>query len=135
VAGKGAPAAARSLQTSKIPAQHGQISLLGNTAKGYDTLESVVASVPRSEYRVASREYFLLGGLGMSLTIEMTAQEIALLKQITRLENDAEAVTKAAREFLRLSRLRELKAISGKVDFENNWQELEERELGTSSLI
>jgi len=70
----------------------------------------------------------------MSLTIEMTAQEITLLKQITKLENDAEAVAKAAREFLRLSRLRELKAVSGKVDFENNWQELEERELGVSGF-
>ena len=62
----------------------------------------------------------------MSLNIDMTAQEIALLKQIIQLDNDAEAVTKAAREFLRLSRLRELKAVSGRVDFENNWQELED---------
>jgi hypothetical protein len=65
----------------------------------------------------------------MTIHIEMTAQEIASLKQITKLENDAEAVTKAAREFLRLSRLRELKAVSGEVDYENNWQELEQREL------
>ena len=66
----------------------------------------------------------------MSITIDMPAQEIAAIKELTRLENDAEAVIKAAREFLRLSRLRELKAISGKVEFEANWQELEERELG-----
>ena len=66
----------------------------------------------------------------MSITIEMTAQEIAALKQATKLENDADAVAKAAREFLRLSRLRDLKAVSGKVDFETNWQELEELELG-----
>jgi hypothetical protein len=45
-------------------------------------------------------------------------------------ENDAEAVTKAAKEGLRLSRLRELKAVSGEVDLEDNWQELEELELG-----
>lgn len=70
----------------------------------------------------------------MILNIEMTAQEIALLKRITQLDNDAEAVTKAAREFLRLSRLRELKAVSGKVDLENNGQELEERELGASGF-
>ena len=70
----------------------------------------------------------------MSINIEMTAQEIASLKQITKLENDAEAVTKAAREFLRLSRLRELKAVSGKVDFENNWQQLEQRELDVSDF-
>jgi Arc/MetJ family transcription regulator len=67
------------------------------------------------------------------MNIELTSQEIANLKQITNLHNDAEAVTKAAREFLRLSGLRELKAVSGKVEFDLNWQELEELELGESS--
>jgi hypothetical protein len=66
----------------------------------------------------------------MSITIEMPAQEIAALKELTKLENDAEAVLKAAREFLRLSRLRELKTVSGKVALEANWQELEALELG-----
>jgi hypothetical protein len=70
----------------------------------------------------------------MSISIDMTAQEIAALKQITRLENDVEAVTKAAREFLRLSRLRELKAVSGKVEFESNWQELEKLEVNESDF-
>ena len=69
----------------------------------------------------------------MSMDIELTSQEIANLKQITKLQNDAEAVTKAAREYLRLSKLRELKAVSGKVDFDVNWQKLEELELGESS--
>jgi hypothetical protein len=70
----------------------------------------------------------------VSVTVELTAQEVAALKQFTRLEDDAEAVTKAAREFLRLSRLRELKAVSGKVEFEANWQELEELELRESGF-
>jgi len=70
----------------------------------------------------------------VSITIEMPAQEIAALKQLTRLENDAEAIVQAAREFLRLSRLRELKAVSGKVEFEANWQELEDLELRESAL-
>jgi hypothetical protein len=70
----------------------------------------------------------------MSITIEMSAQEIAALKQLTRLDNDAEAIIQAARQFLRLSRLRELKAVSGKVEFESNWQELEEMELKESAL-
>jgi hypothetical protein len=65
----------------------------------------------------------------MSIQVEMTAQEIAALKQITKLENDADAVVQAAREYLRLSRLRELKAASGKVEFETNWPELEALEL------
>jgi len=68
----------------------------------------------------------------MSITIDLMPQEIAALKQLTKLEDDAEAVTKAAREFLRLSRLRELKAVSGKVDFDANWQELERLELDES---
>lgn len=70
----------------------------------------------------------------MSITIEMPAQEIAALKQLTRLDGDAEAIIAAARELLRLARLRELKAASGKVEFETNWQELEELELNESSL-
>ena len=69
----------------------------------------------------------------MSITIEMPAQEIAALKQLTGLEDDAEAILQAAREFLRLSRLRELKTASGKVDFELNWQELEDLEPRASN--
>jgi hypothetical protein len=65
----------------------------------------------------------------MSITIDLTPQEIAALREVTKLKNDGDAVTKAAREFLRLSRLRELKAASGKVDFELDWQELEQLEL------
>lgn len=70
----------------------------------------------------------------MSMNIELTAQEIAALKQFTKLADDAEAVTRAAREFLRLSRLRELKAVSGKVEFVPNLEELEELELGESDF-
>jgi hypothetical protein len=65
----------------------------------------------------------------MSITVELTTQEIATLKQLTKLDGDAEAVAKAAREFLRVCRLRELKAISGKVEFLANWKELEDLEL------
>lgn len=70
----------------------------------------------------------------MSITIEMSAPEIAALRHLTRLDNDAEAIVQAAREFLRLSRLRELKAVTGKVEFEANWQELEDLELNESAL-
>lgn len=70
----------------------------------------------------------------MSISIELTAQEIAALKQATQLENDADAVAKAAREFLRHSRLRELKAVSGKVEFDSHWEELEGLERGESGF-
>lgn len=70
----------------------------------------------------------------MSINIEMPAQEVAAIKQLTRLDNDAEAIVKAAREFVRLVSLRELKAASGKVDFDANWQEFEDLEVAESSL-
>ncbi|HEV3078483.1 MAG TPA: hypothetical protein VGY66_01845 [Gemmataceae bacterium] len=70
----------------------------------------------------------------MSINIELTAQEVAALKQVTKIQDDAEAVSKAAREFLRLARLRELKGVSGRVDLEANWQELETLELGESDF-
>jgi Arc/MetJ family transcription regulator len=70
----------------------------------------------------------------MRINVELTAQEIAALRQATTLDNDAEAVAKAAREFLRLRGLRELKAVSGKVEFEANWQELEQLELEESDF-
>jgi hypothetical protein len=65
----------------------------------------------------------------MSIIVELTTQEIATLKELTKLEGDAEAVAQAAREFLRFSRLRELKAACGKVAFEANLQGLEDLEL------
>lgn len=70
----------------------------------------------------------------MSITIEMPDEEIAALKHLTRLENDGEAIMQAAREFLRLIRLRELKAASGKVEFQAHWQELENLELNETAL-
>jgi hypothetical protein len=70
----------------------------------------------------------------MSINIELTAQEVAALKQVTKIQDEAEAVSKAAREFLRLARLRELKSVSGRVDLEANWQELETLELGESDF-
>jgi len=70
----------------------------------------------------------------VSINIELPDQELAAIKQITKLDDDAEAVVRAAREFLRLSRLRELKGVSGKVDFDADWQKLEELELGESGF-
>lgn len=46
----------------------------------------------------------------MSITIEMPAEEIAAIKEMTQLDDDADAIVQAAREFMRIVRLRELKA-------------------------
>src|SRR5438105_13034085 len=66
----------------------------------------------------------------MSITIDMPADEIDAIKRLTHLDNDGEAVLRAAREYMRLIKLRELKGASGKVEFEANWQQLEDLELG-----
>jgi hypothetical protein len=70
----------------------------------------------------------------MSITIEMPAHEIAAIKQLTHLDNDGEAILQAAREFLRQSKLRELKAASGKVEFDSSWPEMEDLEGGESMV-
>jgi hypothetical protein len=74
------------------------------------------------------------GENAMNITIELSAQEIAAIKQLTRLDNEAEAVTQAAREFMRLIRLCELKAASGKVEVDFPWQELEDLEASETAL-
>ena len=65
----------------------------------------------------------------VSITIELTSQEIALIKQITQLQGDGEAVVRGVREFLRISHLRELKTASGKLDFEDRSASLRALEL------
>lgn len=66
----------------------------------------------------------------MSLTVDLTSEEVAQIKEITQVQDDTAAVTKAVREYLRLSRLRELKAVSGKVDYADESPQLESLELG-----
>jgi hypothetical protein len=64
----------------------------------------------------------------MTVPVELSPEEIKEIKRLTKVDDDAEAVGRAARDFLRLRRLQELKAISGKVDYDDNWQQLESLE-------
>ena len=66
----------------------------------------------------------------MSITINLSPNEVAQIKRFTELQNENEAVAKAALEFLRLMQLRELKAVSGKVDYSDVGDALEAMELG-----
>lgn len=65
----------------------------------------------------------------MNLAITLSNEELSQLRDILAVQDDAEAVSKAARDYLRLVRLRELKSASGRVDFDDNWRELEKVEL------
>lgn len=65
----------------------------------------------------------------MSISIELSGSELTDLQQVTRQSDQAEAVKLAVREYLRLSRLRELIAVSGQIEMEDNWRQLEASEL------
>ena len=70
----------------------------------------------------------------MSITVHLSHDEIAKIKELTRLDDEAEAVSKAAREFLPVASLRQLKTASGKIDFKDNWRELESLELSETQV-
>ena len=70
----------------------------------------------------------------MSVGVKLTNDEMTQLRHVTRKDDDAEAISMAAREYLRLAGLRELKSVSGKVEFKDNWSELETLEAGETSF-
>jgi hypothetical protein len=65
----------------------------------------------------------------MPTVVDLTPQELAELKTLTRKEDDAAAVREAMTEYMRFARRMALKALSGQVEMENNWSVLEDREL------
>ena len=65
----------------------------------------------------------------MSLVVDLTSEEVKQIKQITHVDDYSAAVSLAAREYLRMTRLRELKAVSGVVEFCDVSQQLEALEL------
>ena len=65
----------------------------------------------------------------MSVTVDLTLDEVTKIKQFTALASESDAVTKAAREFLRVSELQELKASSGKLDYQEVGDAMEALEL------
>ncbi len=65
----------------------------------------------------------------MSVTVNLSAEEVARVKRATEVDDEKEAVTRAVREFLRVTSLRELKAVSGKVDYAGVGEEMEALEL------
>jgi hypothetical protein len=65
----------------------------------------------------------------MSVTVELRDVEIAQIKRFTGLDSDSAAIAHAAREYLRVAQLKELKTASGTVDYQENWHSLEALEL------
>lgn len=64
----------------------------------------------------------------MTTVIDLTEQEIAELKELTNQADPAAAVRAAAAEYVRYVRRMRLKELSGRVEMQDNWAELEEAE-------
>jgi Arc/MetJ family transcription regulator len=69
----------------------------------------------------------------MGVTVTLSTDELAQVKQLTQIDSDSEAVGQAVREFLRLTQLRQTQSVSGHVEYDADWRSsvsLELHEIG-----
>ena len=64
----------------------------------------------------------------MATVVDLTEQELAELKELTHESDAAAAIRTAMSEYLRYIRRLRLKELSGRVQMQNNWAELERAE-------
>jgi hypothetical protein len=87
------------------------------------------------QYNTLAIVYFFVRDISMNLALQLTERELTELRERTKVTDSAEAVTRAAREFLRIHRLRELTSTATSFEYdENAWQELDEAELSQPDL-
>ena len=65
----------------------------------------------------------------MSAVVELTEQEIAELKAVTKADDVSSAIRTATTEYLRYVRRMQLKELSGRVEMLDIWREQEAAEL------
>ena len=65
----------------------------------------------------------------MSTVVELTEQEIAELKAVTKADDVSSAIRTATTEYVRYVRRMQLKESSGRVEMLDNWREQEAAEL------
>ncbi len=65
----------------------------------------------------------------MTATINLTSDEVAEIQTLTKQNDVAEALLTAMREYVRYARRQELKTLSGRVEMQDNWRELEETDM------
>lgn len=61
--------------------------------------------------------------------IQLSEQELADLKELTKQTDPEAALRSAMQDYLRYARRLQLKQLSGQVQMQDNWQELEDAEL------
>lgn len=65
----------------------------------------------------------------MTATVQLSDQELADLQSLTRQQDATAALRAAMQEYIRYAKRMRLKSMAGKLDIDDNWQQLEEREL------
>lgn len=71
----------------------------------------------------------------MNLAVSLTEHELAELRERTSQTDCADAVTLAAREYLRICRSRELATMAGQLDYdENAWRQMDQVEMNEAPL-
>ncbi len=65
----------------------------------------------------------------MTTVVSLTEEEVAEIQAATKQSDVAEALRTALREYVRYTQRQELMTLSGRVEMQENWQELEEAEL------
>jgi hypothetical protein len=65
----------------------------------------------------------------MSTIVDLSEQELAELKALTQKTDAAAAIRTAMMEYVRYVHRQRLKELSGKVQMEDNWTELENAEM------
>jgi metal-responsive CopG/Arc/MetJ family transcriptional regulator len=66
----------------------------------------------------------------MVTSIELSEQELAELRDLTKQSDSMEAIRVAMRDYIRYARRMRLKQLSGQVEMTDNWRQLEESEVG-----
>ncbi len=65
----------------------------------------------------------------MTTTINLSEEELAELKELTKQTDPEAAVRAAMQDYVRYARRMQLKQLSGHVQIQDNWQELEAAEM------
>ena len=65
----------------------------------------------------------------MSTVVDLSEQELAELKALTRQTDAMAEIRTAMTEYIRYVRRQRLKELSGQVQMEENWSELEDAEI------
>jgi hypothetical protein len=65
----------------------------------------------------------------MTTALDLTDKELAEIKALTKETEPAAALRAALVEYIRYAKRMRLKELSGQVEMQDNWQELEQAEL------